>query len=64
MPNSPGEIHLEKQHKKQIWKEYVGDQQFRNRKSLGYDAFIKLWKECFSHVKIRSFKNVSGFLLL
>jgi hypothetical protein len=63
MPNSDGEIHLEKQHKKAIWKEYADDQKYLNRAFLGYDAFLKLWRECFSHVKIRCFKNVSGLLM-
>jgi hypothetical protein len=60
MPNCVGEIHLEKQHKKTIWAEYTADFIYHKRKPLSYSAFIKLWQECFSHVKIRTFKQVSG----
>jgi hypothetical protein len=60
MPNTDGEIHLEKQEKKTIWKEYVEQQQFDGQQYLGYDAFRKLWDRSFPFVKIRAYKHVSG----
>lgn len=60
MPNSVGEINLEKQYKKNIWEDYAGDFIYMKRKPLSYSAFVKLWQDCFPHVKIRTFKQVSG----
>jgi hypothetical protein len=60
MPNTDGEIHLEKQEKKSIWKEYVEQHQFDGKQYLGYDAFRKLWDCAFPFVKVRAYKHVSG----
>lgn len=61
IPNSDtGAIHLEKQHKKNIWEEYVGDCEYHEDPHLSYNSFLKIWRECFPHVKIRSYKQVSG----
>jgi hypothetical protein len=60
MPNTDGHIHLEKQLKKGIWEEYVGDFEYRGRRTMSYDAFCVLWRDSFPHVKIRAFKQVSG----
>jgi hypothetical protein len=60
MPNTDGEIHLEKQLKKSIWEEYVNDFEYRGRKFMSYEQFCKLWRDSFPHVKIRSYKQVSG----
>ena len=60
MPNTDGHIHLEKQWKKNIWEEYVGDFEYQNRDYLSYEAFVKLWRDSFPHVKIRAYKQVSG----
>lgn len=56
MPNTDGEIHLEKQEKKSIWKEYCSDFRFKNRNPLEYKQFCSLWKDAFPHVKIRAYK--------
>jgi hypothetical protein len=60
VPNSDGQIHLEKQLKKDIWKEYVDDFEYRCRPSMSYTNFCKLWQSSFPHVKIREYKQVSG----
>lgn len=60
MPNTDGDIHLEKQHKRGIWEEYEGEFLHRGLKPLCYDAFCKIWRDCFPHVKIRIYKQVSG----
>jgi hypothetical protein len=60
MPNTDGYIHLEKQLKKGIWEEYVGDFEYRGRAPLSYDAFCRIWRDSFPHVKIRNYKQVSG----
>jgi hypothetical protein len=60
MPNTNGEIHLEKQRKMSIWEEYAGDFEFQGRTHLSYDAFLKMWRDSFPHVKIRAYKQVSG----
>jgi len=59
MPNS-ADIHLEKQLKKGIWDEYTADFKFQGRPSFSYDAFCRIWRESFPHVKIRTYKQVSG----
>jgi hypothetical protein len=60
MPNTDGEIHLEKQLKRGIWEEYVNDFEYRGRKSMSYKNFCMLWRKSFPHVKIRTYKQVSG----
>mgnify|MGYP003386197547 CR=1 FL=1 len=60
MPNTDGHIHLEKQLKKGIWDEYVGDFEYRGRPALSYDSFCRIWRDSFPHVKIRTYKQVSG----
>ena len=60
MPNTDGEIHLEKQLKRGIYEEYVDDFEYRGKKAMSYENFNKLWRESFPHVKIRKYKQVSG----
>jgi hypothetical protein len=61
IPNSSNlEIHLEPQDIKEIWDEYRLDMEHRSLEHLQYDAFCKLWVCCFSYVKIREYKAVSG----
>jgi len=60
MPNTDGEIHLEKQQKRVIWEEYVNDFAYRGRKSMSYENFCRQWRISFPHVKIRKYKQVSG----
>lgn len=62
MPNTDGEIHLEKQEMKGIWREYQEDFLCRGRQPLSYKTFLRIWQDCFSHVKIRAYKQVSGAL--
>lgn len=64
IPNSNGEIHLEKQEKKSIYKEYEEDCKYYRRKYLTYSQFLDMWKQCFSHVKIRVYKQVTGTLAI
>lgn len=60
MPNTDGEIHLEKQEKYAIWEEYKKDFEYNNRRYLSLPHFLKLWRTAFSHVKVRVYKQVSG----
>lgn len=61
VPNSSsGEIHLEKQEKKSIFNEYKAIFDASGHSSVMYGRFTQLWSECFPHVKIRSYKQVSG----
>ena len=59
-PNSNGIVNLEKQRKKSIWEEYKGDQEYKGRRAMSYDAFCKLWRISFPHVRIRVYKQVTG----
>ena len=59
MPNLDGEIHLEPTEMQSIWQEYCDDVR-HVEKPLQMDAFLSMWKVCFSHVKIRAFKAVCG----
>lgn len=60
MPNTDGEIHLEKQDIKGIYEEYEADFEEKGRNPLCYQSFCKLWTKSFPHVKIRAYKQVSG----
>ena len=60
MPNTDGEIHLEKQLNRGIYEEYVNDFEYRGRKSMSYENFCLTWRKSFPHVKIRQYKQVSG----
>jgi hypothetical protein len=60
MPNTNGELHLEKQEMRSIWLEYFEDFEAKGRAPLCYQAFITLWRTAFPHVKIRAYKQVSG----
>ena len=60
MPNTDGHIHLEKQLKSGIYEEYVADFEYHDKPALSYNAFCKLWRDSFPHVRIRAYKQVSG----
>jgi hypothetical protein len=62
MPNTDGEIHLEKQEKKSIWEEYASDFKFKNRSPLSYSSFCELWTSSFPYVKIRVYKVCTVFI--
>lgn len=54
--------------RKSVWQEYCcnmllfyGDQP---KDTLSYAKLCALWDECFSNVKVRVYKNVSGNFLL
>lgn len=48
--------------KKDIYQEYVSDiiDVYKHDKSLGYEAWLKLWNMAFEHVRIREYKAVTG----
>ena len=60
-PNS-GEIHLEMQDKKDVYKEYRADfdKVIEFEEVVSYSYFLKLWDTMFKHVKIREYKSVTG----
>ena len=58
-PNSD-EIHLEPMEIKDVYKEYEEEYKRTPQWLLGYIGFCKLWQDCFSYVKIREFKAVTG----
>jgi len=60
LPNSAGEIHLEKCFKGEIYKEYKSDCDLNGDKCLSERRFFELWNKYFPHVKIRQFKQVAG----
>jgi hypothetical protein len=57
MPNTAGEVHIDKTEKQEIYCLYVNEVR---QNCLTFSAWNKFWKRCFSHVKIRKWKNVSG----
>jgi len=59
MSNSE-EIHLEPTLIKDVWAEYREEMISYGVKHLSVTAFGSLWTHCFSYVKIREFKAVSG----
>lgn len=59
-PNLDGEIHLEPIHIVEIYDEYFDDMVAADMYSVRVDTFASIWKNCFSHVKIREFKAVAG----
>jgi len=60
IPNSDGELHLEPVQKEEIWKEYICDMENAGEKYLSINSFRSMWKVCFSYVKIREYKAVTG----
>jgi hypothetical protein len=54
------EIHLDAQPIRAIHDEYKDLMVSLSAPFLGYSNFINVWKSCFSHVKIREYKAVSG----
>jgi hypothetical protein len=59
-PNRNEEIHLEHRTKTDIHAEYVGQMKGRGDDYISYNDFTIMWKQCFSHVKIRVYKAVPG----
>jgi hypothetical protein len=67
-PNTDGEVHLDPVKVKDIYTEYKDDMIMMNSDSvsakcfevLDRTAFGELWNKCFSHVKIREYKAVTG----
>jgi hypothetical protein len=57
MPNTAGEVHIDKTEKQEIYCLYVNEVR---QNCLTFSAWNKFWKRCFSNVKIRKWKNVSG----
>ena len=57
VPNSD-QIHLEHMDLKELWTEYFDD--MGEEYAYGYEAFLKLWKVCFPHVRVREFKQCCG----
>ena len=57
MPNTAGEVHIDKVEKQEIYCLYVNEVRHN---CLTFPAWCKFWKRCFSNVKIRKWKNVSG----
>lgn len=64
IPNSAGEIHLEPIEIKEVWKEYKDDMDYVHESSISCIEFGSLWTNCYSHVKIREYKAVTGNVLL
>ena len=60
IPNSPGEIHLEPITIKEVWQEYCEDMDAVHVDALDVRSFASMWACCFSYVKIREFKAVTG----
>jgi hypothetical protein len=61
IPNS-NEIHLEKCDKKDIYNIFVSEMRsdYEDDAIVTYSYFLKIWKECFPHVKVREYKAVTG----
>jgi hypothetical protein len=57
MPNTDGEVHIDKVEKQDIYCMYVNE--VRND-CLSFSAWSKFWKRVFPNVLIRQWKNVSG----
>jgi hypothetical protein len=57
MPNTDGEIHIDKIEKQDIYIMYVNEVA---KDCLTYSSWLKFWKKVFPNVKIRQWKNVSG----
>ncbi len=57
MPNTDGEIHIDKIEKQDIYILYVNEV---GKGCLTYSSWLKFWKKVFPHVKVRQWKNVSG----
>ena len=59
------EIHLDPITKTELHKEYAFDMTRRgtatiHRPIIAYSTFVKIWNDCFPHVKIRAYKACSG----
>ena len=59
MPNSE-QIHLEPMHINEAWAEYRDVMMALDSGYVSLGAFGSLWTKCFSYVRIREFKAVSG----
>jgi hypothetical protein len=57
MPNTDGEVHIDKIEKQDIYCMYVNEVR---SECLTFSAWNKFWKRCFPNVSIRQWKNVSG----
>jgi hypothetical protein len=62
-PNT-NEIHIDFIEKKEIFKDYITDCEKFKVQSLKVSKFCEIWKECFSHVKIRRMKGISGMFII
>ena len=58
------EIHLEVQEKYNIWREYVYDMKhiYKEDYSVQYKLFVQIWNDHFPNVKIRQYKQVTGYI--
>jgi hypothetical protein len=52
------QIHIDKIEYKDIWLEYYDD--VGEERALGFDEFMKLWLDCFPHVRVREHKQCCG----
>jgi hypothetical protein len=59
IPNKD-EIHLEPCRLTEIYEEYVEAKGFSGEAVVSATVFGLIWKNCFSHVKVREFKAVTG----
>jgi hypothetical protein len=59
-PNCDDEIHLEPIHIVEVYGEHFQDMEHAGMPCVSVDTFGSIWMNCFSHVKIREFKAVSG----
>jgi hypothetical protein len=59
-PNCDGEIHLEPIKIVEVYGEHYMDMTNASMPCVSVDTFASIWLNCFSHVKIREFKAVSG----
>jgi hypothetical protein len=59
-PNCDEEIHLEPIKIVEVYGEYTIDMDIAGMIKISVDTFASIWMNCFSHVKIREFKAVSG----
>ena len=58
-PNT-GEIHLDPVEKKEVYEEYVNEATLCDLQPQSLTQFCKIWKDCFSNVKIRKYKACTG----
>lgn len=62
MPNTNGEIHLESCQYRDLYDEYLMDMEnaYKVDNPLTYSMWRRVWKEHFSHVRVREYKQVTG----